>query len=109
MGGSWSTASLSSFPKGPLKLGDPYYRGLSKMETDPMITQRMRDISRTLCKEAGDILNECGKKHGLMLWYHCQSERDGLTDCMARWQNDPDFKEAVTEVRVFQSNRKWYA
>ena len=81
-------------------MGDPYYRGLSKMETDPMITQRMRDISRTLCKEAGDTLQECGKKHGLMLWYHCQAERDGLTDCMARWQNDPDFKEAVTEVRI---------
>ena len=25
---------------GPLKLGDPYYRGLTKMEQDPMITQR---------------------------------------------------------------------
>ena len=25
---------------GPLKLGDPYYRGLSKMEEDPMIPQR---------------------------------------------------------------------
>ena len=25
---------------GPMKLGDPYYRGLSKMEEDPMIPQR---------------------------------------------------------------------
>ena len=25
---------------GPKKLGDPYYRGLSKMEEDPMIPQR---------------------------------------------------------------------
>ena len=25
---------------GPLKLGDPYYRGMSKMEEDPMIPQR---------------------------------------------------------------------
>ena len=32
------------FPKhmygGPKQLGDPYYRGLSKMEEDPMIPQR---------------------------------------------------------------------
>ena len=25
---------------GPKQLGDPYYRGLSKMEEDPMIPQR---------------------------------------------------------------------
>ena len=25
---------------GPLKLGDPFYRGMSKMEEDPMIPQR---------------------------------------------------------------------
>ena len=85
--------------KGPLKLGDPNYRGLSKMETDPMITQRMRDISRTLCTKYGDLLNECGMKHGLMVWYHCQAERDAVVKCMEGWQLDPEFKEAVTEVR----------
>jgi len=82
---------------GPLKLGDPDYRGLSKMEEDPMITQRMRDISRTLCTEYGDKLNECGIKHGLMVWYHCQAERDEVVNCMERWQLEPDFKEKVTE------------
>ena len=90
-----SSAYLS---KGPLKLGDPDYRGLSKMEEDPMITQRMRDISRTLCTKYGDILNECGVKHGLMVWYHCQAERDAVVNCMEGWQLDPDFKEKVTEV-----------
>merc|ERR1712111_165215 len=37
---------------GPLKLGDPYYRGLTKMETDPMLPARMRDTARSeLCTE----------------------------------------------------------
>ena len=68
------------------------------MEEDPMITQRMRDISRTLCTKYGDLLNECGKRHGLMVWYHCQAERDEVVKCMEGWQQDPDFKEKVTEV-----------
>ena len=35
---------------GPKGLGDPNYRELSKMEEDPLIPQRMRDITRTqLC------------------------------------------------------------
>lgn len=63
-----------------------------------MITQRMRDISRTLCTEYGDKLNECGIRHGLMMWYHCQAERDEVVKCMERWQLEPDFKEKVTEV-----------
>ena len=31
---------------GPKGLGDPTYRELSRMEEDPMIPQRMRDITR---------------------------------------------------------------
>ena len=31
---------------GPRGLGDPNYRELSRMEEDPMIPQRMRDITR---------------------------------------------------------------
>ena len=33
---------------GPLKLGDPYYRGMSKMEEDPMIPQRYEICSLNL-------------------------------------------------------------
>ena len=36
---------------GPKGLGDPYYRELSKMEEDPMIPQRMRDITRSGARE----------------------------------------------------------
>jgi len=54
--------------KGPLGLGDPHYRELSKMELDPMITQRMRDISRAdLCTEYRDKLAECGKNNASLI------------------------------------------
>jgi hypothetical protein len=48
--------------QGPLKLGDPFYRGLTKMEEDPVITQRMRDVSRvTLCAQHVKEFEKCGK------------------------------------------------
>ena len=54
---------ISSF-QGPKNLGDPNFRGLSKMEEDPMIPQRMRDIARMqLCTEVVESLNKCGKDH----------------------------------------------
>ncbi len=49
--------------QGPLHLGDPSYRGLSKMEEDPLITQRLRDNARTsLCKPHTDRFSKCAKE-----------------------------------------------
>jgi len=46
-----------------LKLGDPNYRGLSKMENDPLITQRVRDTARTvMCKEQAAAMGHCAKE-----------------------------------------------
>ena len=51
---------IKIFFQGPKGLGDPNYRGLSKMENDPMVTQRMRDIARTaICKEYSDEFVKC--------------------------------------------------
>ena len=48
--------------KGPKKLGDPHFRGLSKMEEDPMVPQRMRDIARTqLCTAEVDTFSKCSR------------------------------------------------
>jgi len=48
---------------GPKGLGDPMFRGLSKMEEDPMIPQRMRDTIRTqICTAEAAAINDCGKE-----------------------------------------------
>ena len=44
-------------------MGDPNYRGMSNLERDPMIPQRMREIVRSqLCVELADAFNQCGKE-----------------------------------------------
>ena len=53
---------------GPKGLGDPNYRELSKMEEDPMIPQRMRDITRTqLCTDEVRAFAECSKNNGFSM------------------------------------------
>ena len=53
---------------GPMGLGDPNYRDLSKMEEDPMIPQRMRDITRTqLCRDLVREFSECSKNNGFSM------------------------------------------
>ncbi len=83
---------------GPLGLGDPNYRGLSKMEEDPLITNRARDISRSfLCDEAGRKLAECATQNRYLMVYQCSAERDALVECMKKWMDDGSFIERVTE------------
>ena len=49
---------------GPKGMGDPNFRGLGKMEEDPLITNRIRDISRIhLCPEATDEFNKCAARY----------------------------------------------
>lgn len=49
--------------QGPQKLGDPNFRGLTKMEEDPLIPQRMRDIARTtFCDDFSEAVNKCGSE-----------------------------------------------
>jgi len=83
---------------GPLKLGDPYYRGLSKMEADPMLPQRMRDVARTdLCVEYVNKFSACTQKAGFGMIIACRPERDEMVACIERWFDKPEFRERVTE------------
>jgi len=83
---------------GPLKLGDPYYRGLSKMENDPMLPARMRDTARSeLCQESVREFSACTQKAGFALVYACTKERDALVKCIEGWLENPKFKERVAE------------
>ena len=60
---------------GPKGLGDPYYRELSKMEEDPMIPQRMRDITRSqLCRDVVAAFANCSKENGFSMAWKCQEE-----------------------------------
>ena len=69
---------VSSF-QGPKNLGDPNFRGLSKMEEDPMIPQRMRDIARMqLCTEVVESLNKCGKDHVMYILNYSEMQ---CVDC----------------------------
>ena len=69
---------------GPKGLGDPNYRELSKMEEDPMIPQRMRDITRTqLCIPEVRAFSECSKNSGFSMVFQCQA--DSCTSGAPRW------------------------
>ena len=69
---------------GPMGLGDPTYRELSKMEEDPMIPQRMRDITRTqLCIPEVRAFSECSKNSGFSMVFQCQA--DSSTSRAPRW------------------------
>ena len=47
--------------QGPKGNGDPNFRGMSKMEEDPLVTQRMRDIARTqMCVPYAKAYDKCG-------------------------------------------------
>ena len=72
--------------QGPLKLGDPFYRGLTKMETDPMLPARMRDTARSeLCTDVVKAFTECTQRAGFGLVYACRKERDDLVACIDTW------------------------
>ncbi len=34
---------------------------------------------------------------GLMMWYHCRSERDEMLSCMEKWFYNEQFRKAVIE------------
>ena len=83
---------------GPKGLGDPYYRELSKMEEDPMIPQRMRDITRSqLCRDVVAAFANCSKENGFSMAWKCQEEKDCMVSCQKAWMEDPDFVAAVKE------------
>jgi len=82
---------------GPKGFGDPNFRGMSKMEEDPLITQRMRDIARTqMCDSFASTYNQCGKEMGVKVVYKCRQELSELTGCLEKWFFDTNFKERVT-------------
>lgn len=83
---------------GPMGLGDPEYRGLTKMEEDPMIPQRMRDISRTqLCLDEVKQFSECSKNEGFTMIFNCREARDVMVACQKSWLDKPEFNAGVTE------------
>eukprot|EP00088_Acartia_fossae_P030702 TRINITY_DN3169_c1_g1_i1.p1 TRINITY_DN3169_c1_g1~~TRINITY_DN3169_c1_g1_i1.p1 ORF type:complete len:195 (-),score=30.28 TRINITY_DN3169_c1_g1_i1:169-753(-) len=83
---------------GPKGLGDPTYRELSKMEEDPMIPQRMRDISRTqLCTSEFREFCQCSKDSGVLMFYKCNESKNKMVECQKGWFYDNDFEEAVRE------------
>merc|ERR1711878_174789 len=88
---------------GPLKLGDPNFRGLLKREQDPLITQRMRECAtRELCKNFRLAVNDCGKEYGQFYraWNYgtggCRKEADELADCVQSWLDNDDLREMMT-------------
>ena len=53
------------------------FRGLSKMEEDPMIPQRMRDTIRTqICTAEAAAINDCGKEM-VTLFFFCLNSSTG--------------------------------
>ena len=75
-----------------------YPRDLSKMEEDPMIPQRMRDITRTqLCVDTVREFSECSKREGFAMAWRCRDEKDCMVQCQKDWFDNPQFVSAVTE------------
>nr|ACO15645.1 C3orf68 homolog [Caligus clemensi] len=84
---------------GPRNLGDPNHRGLSRMEEDPLIPQRMREILRIIhCIDTSKKFEECGKVHGGFKGIvACQDACNEMKECIERNFKDPEFRQAVTE------------
>jgi len=83
---------------GPKGLGDPHFRGLSKMEEDPLIPQRSRDITRTqICTREHEEFCKCSKENGFSMVYYCREAKDKMVDCQKTWFDKPQFQEAVKE------------
>eukprot|EP00092_Neocalanus_flemingeri_P106708 GFUD01136934.1.p1 GENE.GFUD01136934.1~~GFUD01136934.1.p1 ORF type:complete len:166 (-),score=38.95 GFUD01136934.1:195-692(-) len=84
---------------GPRGLGDPYDRTLNKKEEDPLIPQRVMDISKTvLCKELGDELDQCIWDQGaVMMFFRCVEQRDSSNLCLTTNFGDPELHAAVKE------------
>eukprot|EP00088_Acartia_fossae_P064915 TRINITY_DN79962_c0_g1_i1.p1 TRINITY_DN79962_c0_g1~~TRINITY_DN79962_c0_g1_i1.p1 ORF type:complete len:204 (+),score=28.13 TRINITY_DN79962_c0_g1_i1:28-612(+) len=83
---------------GPKGLGDPKYRDLSKMEEDPLLPQRMRDISRTqLCAREYEDFCNCSKDNGFWMIFRCRDIKDKMVNCQMDWFDDPEFQESVKE------------
>ena len=73
------------------------FRGLSKMEEDPMIPQRMRDTIRTqICTAEAAAINDCGKEMGVKDVLKCRPQRDALLACSHKWMENESFRERVT-------------
>jgi len=73
------------------------FRGLSKMEEDPMIPQRMRDTIRTqICTAEAAAINDCGKEMGVRDILKCRPQRDALLACSHKWMENESFRERVT-------------
>ena len=68
------------------------------MEEDPLIPQRMRDITRTqLCTDEVRAFSECSKREGFAMAWKCRDEKDCMVDCQKGWFDNPQFVAAVTE------------
>jgi hypothetical protein len=83
---------------GPKGLGDPYDRTLHKCEEDPLIPQRMSDISKTVvCRKEGKEFDECAWREGVMMFFNCMGESKVNYACLIKNFRDPEFHAAVTE------------
>ena len=84
---------------GPRGLGDPYDRSLHKLEKDPLIPQRMMDISKTVhCRKEELEFDECVRREGgIMMFFNCTDLKDASNACLAKNFRDPEFHAAVTE------------
>jgi len=84
---------------GPLGHGDPYDRSLNKYEEEPLIPQRVMDISKTvLCKKEGDVYDACIFKEGaMMLYFNCIEKRNNYYNCLKKNFYDPEVRDAVIE------------
>jgi len=83
---------------GPKGLGDPTYRELSKMEEDPLLPQRMRDITRTqICTKEVEEYSDCARDNGFTMVYYCRDHKDRMIACQKGWFDNPKFQEAVKE------------
>ena len=57
----------------------------------------MRDIGRELCLDCAKKFTDCTLVHKFAMVYACRKERDELCECIAKWTENPEFREAVTE------------
>ena len=79
-------------------MGDPYDRTLNSVEEDPLIPQRMMDITKNvICKDVCQEFNKCCDTMGIRFMFSCTQETEAFQGCMKEQFGHPEVHAAVIE------------
>ncbi|XP_043475493.1 COX assembly mitochondrial protein homolog [Leptopilina heterotoma] len=92
------TVLRHSLSGGPHGLGDPDDKFLRKIESDVLIQEKIRYLSRKeKCADVSIEFGKCSKDAGLLMPWKCREENSKLQECLKYWFNNQEFRDYCTE------------